>query len=145
MKLLLIRRKKLLHFETIFQTKYYKTINTLIFIQLILQKFTFSLVEFMQKGCQVKILCLQKKSFQIVMVIQFLQRQCLKTVLDIYINAFHLMINQQEPNVGRQIVSLQFEKYLNCSIKTVAKHLFQMICCQLMKHYILSDFLVSRN
>ena len=28
------------------------------------------------------------------------------------------MINQQEPNAGRQIVSLQLEKYLNCSIKT---------------------------
>ena len=71
----------------------------------------------------------------VVMVIQFLQRQYLKTVLDFYINAFCLMITQQEPNVGRQIVSLQFEKYLNCSIKTVAEHLFQMICCQLMKHY----------
>ena len=50
----------------------------------------------------------------VVMVIQFLQRQCLKTVLDFYINAFRLMITQQEPNAGRQIVSLQFEKYLNC-------------------------------
>ena len=37
-------------------------------------------------------MCLQKKSFQIVMVIPFLQRQCLKTVLDFFINAFHLMI-----------------------------------------------------
>ena len=46
------------------------------------------------------------------MVIQFLQRQCLKTVLDFYINAFHLMITQQEPNAGRQIFLLQFKKYL---------------------------------
>ena len=71
----------------------------------------------------------------VVMVIQFLQRQYLKIVLDFYISAFRLMITQQEPNVWRQIVSLQFEKYLNCSIKTVAEHLFQMICCQLMKRY----------
>ena len=79
-------------------------------------------------------MCLQKKSFLIIMVIQFLQQRCLKTVLDFYINAFHLMITQQDLNVGRQIVLLQFEKYLNCSMKAVAEHLFQMICCQLMKH-----------
>ena len=91
-------------------------------------------------------MCLQKKSFQVVMVIQFLQRQCLKTVLDFYINAFHLMITQQEPNVGRQIVSLQFEKYLNCSDKFVAEHLFQMTCCQLLKHCTLWEIeLVSIN
>ena len=65
------------------------------------------------------------------MDIQFLQRQCLKTVLDFYINAFHLMITQQELKAGRQTVPLKIKKVFelfnqNCGLALIPNDLLSI-------------------